>query len=87
MNGLEIEKYIKHRNEYRMYSFKQLFNIVTTVSDNSRINDRLEKAENEIADIYNKLDDQSKAREDLKDYLVDDLVNKTNMKMDNMRHQ
>ena len=59
MNSLEIEKYIKHRHQYRMYSFKQLFNIVNVVADNSRLNDRLEKAENEIADIYNKLDDQT----------------------------
>jgi hypothetical protein len=32
---------------------------VNVVADNSRLNDRLEKAENEIADIYNKLEDQT----------------------------
>ena len=76
---------MKNRHESRMYSFKQLFNICTTVADNSTINDRLENAEKNIRTIYGKLDEQTKSREDLKVY-TDDLVNKTNMKMDNMRH-
>ena len=57
MNSLEIEKYMKYRQEYRMYSFKQLFNIVNIVSDNSTINDRLKKSEGNITDIYNKLNE------------------------------
>ena len=59
MNSLEIEKYMKYRQEYRMYSFKQLYNIVNTVADNSTINDRLKTAESNVADIYNKLDEQT----------------------------
>ena len=57
MNSLEIEKYFKNRHESRMYSFKQLFNIVTTVAENSTVNDRLENAEKNIRDIYDKLGD------------------------------
>ena len=49
MNSLEIQKYVKHRHDYRMYSFKQLFNIVNTVADNSNLNDRVVKAESNIA--------------------------------------
>jgi hypothetical protein len=40
-----------------MFSFKQLYNIVNIVTDNSTINDRLKKAEGNVADIYNKLNE------------------------------
>ena len=68
-----------------MFSFKQLYNIVNIVTDNSSINDRLKKAEGNVADIYNKLNEQTQAREDLKKY-TDDHFNKNLIKMDNMTH-
>ena len=85
LNSMEIDKLVKHRDEYRMYSFKQLYNIVNIVTDNSTINDRLKKAEGNVADIYNKLEEQTKARVELKQY-TDEHFNKTMIKMENMTH-
>ena len=83
MNSLEIEKHMKKRHDSRMYSFKQLFNIVTTVANHSTINDRLCNVEENVRKIFIKLDEQTKSREDFKEY-TDDLNNKVMMKMSNM---
>lgn len=43
------------RQQKRMYSFQQLFNLVTTVANQSTVNDRLVTAEDNISDIFTQI--------------------------------
>lgn len=49
----------------RMFSFKQLFNMFTTINNRSEVHDRLCNAEENIRDIYKKLQEHEEAREQL----------------------
>lgn len=40
------------RNQMRMYSFKQLFNMFTVINNKSQVQDRVCVAEDQIKDLY-----------------------------------
>ena len=51
-----------------MYSFQQLFNLVTTVANQSTVNDRLVTAEDNITDIFAQIKQMKKDHSNLRDY-------------------
>ena len=54
----------------RMYSFKQLFNIFRTISNQSEVHDRLCKAESNIDALLQNVADLKKEDKSLKDFIV-----------------
>jgi len=44
------------RHQMRMYSFKQLFNIFTSINNKSEVHDRVCKAEEDIKKIFDEID-------------------------------
>ena len=46
----------KNRHQMRMYSFKQLFNIMTTVVNRSELNDRVTANEEKIEKIFQEIE-------------------------------
>ena len=69
------------RHQMRMFSFKQLFNLFTTINNKSQVHDRLCDVEENIKDIYSRLEQQNKQREDL-DQSTKDRFEKTKLQMD-----
>jgi hypothetical protein len=52
------EDQTQNRNQMRMYSFKQLFNIINTTANQSEVSDRLLAAEKNIDKIFKELANQ-----------------------------
>ena len=67
-----LKKLKDHRDQMRMYSFKQLFNIFRTISNQSEVHDRLCTAEKNIETLFNNVSDLQK-----EDKRLNDEINKT----------
>ena len=48
----QLEEFKKNRDQMRMYSFKQLFNIVTETNNKSEVQDRVSKNEADIQTLF-----------------------------------
>ena len=48
----QLEEFKKNRDQMRMYSFKQLFNIFTETNNRSEVQDRVTKNEQDIATLF-----------------------------------
>ena len=59
----EPEAEVDERNQMRMYSFKQLFNLINAVANQSEVSDRILANENNIKDIYTKLEEQARTNQ------------------------
>ena len=65
----ELEEFNNDRHQKRMYSFKQLFNIFTSVNNKSEVHDRLVAAEDNIETIYDTLGKHDQTHKDLREYI------------------
>ena len=65
-----VKKLKDHRDQMRMYSFKQLFNIFRTISNQSEVHDRLCTAEKNIESLFKNVEDLKKEDKSLKDFII-----------------
>ena len=65
-----VKKLKDNRDQMRMYSFKQLFNIFRTISNQSEVHDRLCTAEKNIESLFKNVEDLKKEDKSLKDFII-----------------
>ena len=53
----QLEEFKKNRDQMRMYSFKQLFNIFTETNNKSEVQDRVTKNEADIQTLFKNIEE------------------------------
>lgn len=53
----QLDEFKKNRDQMRMYSFKQLFNIFTETNNRSEVQDRVTKSEQDIETLFKNVEE------------------------------